>query len=157
MFERIRHLIYAVLMCQTAGAFGALFTVSEIAGWYEHLAKPSFTPPGWVFGPVWFLLYTLMGMAVFLIWEQRKMVYVRIALILFMIQLVLNVLWSVFFFGMHNVGLALMGIIVLWIMIAYTIRVFEKIEKMAAWLMTPYLLWVSFATILTYAIWSLNW
>lgn len=157
MPQKILHLVYAILICQTTGAIGALFTVSEISGWYATLAKPLFMPPGWVFGPVWFLLYTLMGIAAFLVWEKRKTVYVRTALALFMIQLVLNGLWSILFFGMHDLGLALMDIVVLWIMIAYTIRVFEKIEKTAAWLMAPYLLWVSFATLLTYSVWSLNW
>lgn len=157
MFEKIRHLIYAVLLCQIAGALGALFTVSEISGWYTGLLKPWFTPPHWVFGPVWFLLYTLMGMAAFLIWEQRKKMYVRTALALFMIQLVLNALWSVFFFGMHEVALAFMGMIVLWVMIAYTIRVFEKIDRMAAWLMMPYLFWVSFALYLNFAFLQMNW
>jgi tryptophan-rich sensory protein len=157
MFEKIRHLIYAVLLSHIAGALGAMVTVSEIPGWYATLAKPWFTPPSWIFAPVWFLLYTLMGCAAFLVWEQRRRIYARTALILFMIQLGLNALWSVFFFGMHDVGLALMGSAVLWIMIAYTIRSFEKINTMAAWLLAPYFLWVSFATLLTYSIWSLNW
>jgi len=157
MFQKIRHLIYAILLSHIAGALGAMVTISEIPGWYANLAKPWFTPFSWVFMPVWFLLYTLMGMAAFLVWEQRSNIYVRTALILFMIQLGLNALWSVFFFGMHDIGLALMDIAVLWIMIAYTVRSFEKIDKMAAWLMMPYLAWVSFATLLTFSIWFLNW
>lgn len=157
MTQKIRCLVYAILLSQIAGAIGSIVIIPEIFGWYANLTKPWFTPPHWVFGPVWFLLYTLMGMAVFLIWEQRGKMYVRTALILFMIQLGLNTLWSVFFFGMHDVGLALMGVILLWIMITYTIRAFEKIDRMAAWLLIPCLFWVSFATLLTYSIWSLNW
>jgi len=146
-----------IVISQAAGVAGSIFTAPAIPGWYEMLAKPMLTPPGWVFGPVWTILYVLMGVAAFIIWRQglRKRP-VRIALGLFFVQLVLNTLWSILFFGLQNPAAAFVGILVLWAAILATIIAFAKLSRTAAWLLVPYLLWVSFATYLNYMIWMLN-
>ncbi len=147
----------AILICELAGILGSVFTVSAIPNWYEGIVKPALNPPGWVFGPVWTLLYALMGISAFLVWRQgwgRK--DVKKALRIFAFQLGFNAIWSVIFFGMHNPGLALADIVLLWLYIAWTIILFYKISKPAAYLLIPYILWVSFATYLNYSIWILN-
>ncbi|NLI96702.1 MAG: tryptophan-rich sensory protein [Synergistaceae bacterium] len=147
-----------ILICQAAGMFGSLFTASGLQSWYPGLVKPSFNPPGWVFGPVWTFLYTLMGIAAWLVWKRGSLSSpsVRAALSLFFLQLVLNALWSVLFFGLKSPLLALVDIVALLAAIAATIVVFRPISPAAAWLMTPYLAWVAFAAILNAAIWRLN-
>lgn len=150
-------LIIAIAVSEFAGVIGSVFTISAIPTWYAGLAKPAFNPPNWIFSPVWTTLYALMGVAVFLIWRQgfdRK--DVKIALAVFDIQLILNVLWSIIFFGLHSPAWALVDIVLLWLAIVWTMVVFYKISKPAVWLLVPYLLWVSFATYLNYAIWTLN-
>lgn len=150
-------LIVAVAGSQSAGVLGALFTMPAITTWYAALTRPDFSPPNWVFGPVWTTLYLLMGVAAFLVWRsglQEKAV--RVGLGFFVAQLFLNSLWSIFFFGLQSPGLAFGEIILLWLMIVMTIRYFAKVSKTAAWLMAPYILWVSFAAYLNYAIWMLN-
>lgn len=154
---RILKLILAIVVSELAGIIGSIFTTPSIAGWYAGISKPAFNPPAWVFGPVWSTLFVLMGIAAFLIWEkglERR--DVKIALSIFIGQLVLNTLWSIIFFGLHSPGGALIEIIVLWLAILATIVTFAKISKPAAWLLVPYVLWVSFAMYLNYAIWSLN-
>lgn len=150
-------LIIAILVSEAAGGIGSLFTASSVGGWYADLAKPALNPPGWVFGPVWTTLYALMGVAAFLVWKNgwgwKK---VRVALGVFGIQLVLNAAWSIVFFGLHSPGWALVNIIVLWLAIVWTIAVFYRISKPGAYLLLPYLLWVSFASYLNYSIWMLN-
>jgi translocator protein len=142
---------------QLAGAVGSLFTVSSIGTWYEMLQKPLFAPPNWIFGPVWVLLYLFMGIATFLVFQQRgKNRGVKTALFAFAVQLVLNSAWSIIFFGMHNIAFALFEIVVLWIAIATTMLLFFRVSKVAGWLFVPYLAWVSFATYLNYAFWTLN-
>lgn len=147
----------AVLIAQSAGIIGSAFTAPAIRGWYRILEKPVLTPPSWLFGPVWITLYTLMGIAAFLIWkkgwEKRK---VKIALSVFLFQLVLNALWSILFFGLKRVDLALIDISVLWASIVVMIVLFGRLSKPAAYLLIPYLLWVSFASYLNYAILVLN-
>ena len=143
-------LIFAIVLCQVAGVIGSIFTVSSIPTWYASLVKPSFNPPSWIFGPVWTLLYTLMGISLYLVWKNK------FAVKLFVWQLIANSLWSIIFFGMKNIPLALIEIIVLLVLILATIMKFYKINKTAAYLLIPYLLWSSFATILTYSIWILN-
>lgn len=150
-------LIIAVLACQLAGGIGAVVTAPAITGWYATLKKPALNPPGWVFGPVWITLYFLMGVAAFLIWRKGLDVKgVRAALGIFIIQLVLNSTWSLVFFGLHNPGLALVNIALLWLAIVATIVAFFRLDRRAAYPLIPYLLWVSFASYLNYAIWSLN-
>ncbi len=150
-------LIIAIVVSQLAGIIGSLFTAPAIAGWYTTLAKPTLNPPAWVFGPVWTTLFVLMGIAAFLVWKRgldRR--DVRIAVGMFLGQLVLNTLWSVIFFGLQSPGGALVEMVFLWLAILATIVVFAKISRPAAWLLAPYILWVSFAGYLNYAIWILN-
>lgn len=151
-------IILAITVCEFAGIIGSFFTAPSIqSGWYEALAKPAFTPPSWVFGPVWIMLYALMGIAAFLVWEKGwKRKDVKIAIGIFFAQLVLNTLWSIIFFGLQNIGLALLEIVILSLAILLTIIVFAKISRPAAWLLVPYILWVSFAAYLNYSIGILN-
>ncbi len=150
-------LIIAIVVSELAGIIGSVFTTPSIAGWYAGIIKPTLNPPAWVFGPVWTILFALMGIAAFLIWKKgldRR--DVRIALCIFIVQLVLNTLWSVIFFGFHSPAGALVEIVFLWLAIIATIIAFTKISRPAAWLLVPYILWVSFAVYLNYAIWVLN-
>ena len=150
-------IILVVLLPLIAGFIGSYFTAPAIPGWYANLEKPFFSPPNWVFGPAWTVLYVLMGAAFFLIWREgfRKK-EVRIAVYLFCFQLALNVLWSVIFFGLQSPLYAFVEIIVLWTVILITIAKFYPVSKKAAYLMIPYILWVSFATFLNYAVLMLN-
>ncbi len=153
----ILKLIISIAVCQLAGFVGSLFTTPSIPTWYAALRKPSFNPPNSVFGPVWTTLFLLMGISVYLIW--RKGVhdrYVRIALLIFIVQLLLNVLWSFLFFGLHNPSSAFVEIIILWLAILATLIAFIKISKPAGILLLPYLLWVSFAVVLNFSLWKLN-
>ena len=150
-------LIIAVLVSEFAGVIGSIFTISAIPAWYATLAKPALNPPSWLFGPVWTTLYLLMGIAAFLVWRKGwNNKGVKAALSLFGVQLILNALWSIIFFGLHSPAWALIEIIAMWIAIVSTIAVFAKISRSAAWLLAPYILWVSFALYLNYAIWRLN-
>ena len=146
-----------IIVCQLAGAIGSIFTFPSIDTWYSSLQRPSFSPPNWIFGPVWLTLYTLMGISAYLVWKNGwKNREVRNALYIFSIQLILNSIWSLLFFGLNDLFLALLEIIVLWIFIVASIFKFYKIDKKAAWLLVPYLLWVSFAMVLNYYFWVLN-
>jgi translocator protein len=134
-----------------------MFTGPSIPGWYAGLVKPPFNPPNWLFGPVWTLLYALMGIAAYLVYEKgRKEPKVRKALIIFAVQLALNALWSPVFFGAHALLGAAVVIVLLWAMILASIVLFSKISKAAAWLLVPYILWVSFATVLNISLYVLN-
>lgn len=149
--------IIAVVVSELAGVIGSIFTTPAISTWYAGLAKPALNPPAWVFAPVWTTLFALMGIAAFLVWRKgldRK--DVKIALGVFIGQLVLNTLWSIIFFGLHNPGAAFIEIIFLWLAILVTIIVFAKVSKPAAWLLVPYILWVSFAGYLNYSLWQLS-
>ncbi len=150
-------LIITVVVSELAGVVGSLFTVSAIPTWYAGLVKPVLNPPSWIFGPVWTTLYALMGVVAFLVWRngwEKKAV--KRALGVFGIQLFLNAIWSIIFFGLHSPGWALVDIIALWLAIVCTIAVFYKISKPAAYLLLPYILWVSFASYLNCSIWMLN-
>jgi len=150
-------LVIAIGISEMAGIIGSVFTISAIPNWYAGLVKPALNPPAWVFGPAWTTLYALMGIAAFLVWRngwEKKAV--KTALGVFGIQLFLNAVWSIIFFGLHNPGWALVDIILLWLAIVWTIAVFYKISKPAAYLLLPYILWVSFAAYLNYSIWMLN-
>jgi len=150
-----KKLVASVLICQMTGLIGALFTTPAIATWYVGITKPSFNPPNWIFGPVWTILYLLMGLSLYLVWsqgfEKNKM---RMGV--FGAQLGLNVVWSVLFFGMGNFGAAFVEILALWVAIAATIVVFYKTSKKASLMLVPYICWVSFAALLNFAIWRLN-
>jgi len=150
-------LIGFIALAELAGIVGAIFTTPAIPKWYAELVKPEVAPSNWIFGPVWTTLFALMGIAAFLVWQkgiQRK--EVKIALGIFLSQLILNTLWSVIFFGWQNPGAAFVEIIFLWLAILATIIAFAKISPQAAWLLVPYILWVSFAGYLNYTIWILN-
>lgn len=150
-----------ILLCQTAGLLATPITIEAIPTWYDGLTKPPFSPPNWLFGPVWTLLYTLMGIAGYLVWEKRGKTAEdqntrRAALSFFAAQLALNFLWSVLFFGLRNPELALADILVLWTLILMCILTFQKLSKAAAYLMVPYFMWVSFATLLNFSLAVLN-
>ena len=147
----------SIIICQAAGAVGGLYTAPAIPEWYAGLTKPSFTPPNGVFGPVWTVLYLLMGMALYLVRRQGvRDSRVRAAVVLFFVQLALNVLWTVLFFGMESPRLAFFEIIPLLLVIAANARAFHRISKPAGLLLIPYLAWVCFAALLNGAIWRLN-
>lgn len=146
-----------IALCVGAGVMAGVATQSGVNDWYPTIEKPTFNPPSWVFAPVWTILYILMGIAAGLVWHRHGRVEgARKALIFFFIQLALNILWSFLFFKLENPFLALIEIILLWLMIWETIVVFKRVSSRAANLMWPYLLWVSFATILNGSIWWLN-
>ncbi|MBI2278612.1 MAG: tryptophan-rich sensory protein [Candidatus Brennerbacteria bacterium] len=150
-------LVVAVGASLLAGAIGSIFTASSVSLWYPTLMKPALNPPSWVFGPVWTVLYVLMGIAAFLVWRQGwERRDVKDALKIFALQLVLNALWSVLFFGLQSPLLALVGIVLLWGAILWVISAFARISRPAAWLLVLYLAWVTFATYLNAAIWLLN-
>lgn len=153
-------LVLSIVVCQLAGAIGSVFTTSSIDTWYANLVRSPLAPPNWVFGPVWTTLYLLMGIALFLVWKKGSEVgydaTTKKALKIFFVQLVLNSAWSIVFFGMHNIGGALIVILVLWLSIIATMWQFRKVSKATLWLLLPYLLWVSFASFLNYSIWTLN-
>lgn len=149
-------LVIAIAVCLLVGASGSIVTATSVRDWYPQIAKPAWTPPDALFGPVWTALYILMGVAAWLVWRDGHGLDRRRALLVFAIQLVLNSLWSYLFFGMKSPGWAAIEIVVLWIAIVATIVVFGKIRRLAAVLLLPYLLWVSYATALNIAIWSLN-
>lgn len=150
-------LLGSILICFTAAGLGTLFTTSAIPTWYATLNKPPFSPPNYLFGPVWTILYILMGISLYLIWSKGlKNKKVRDAIYLFGIQLFLNAIWSPVFFGAHNLLLAFVIIVAMWIYIVKTIKAFAKIDKTASYLLYPYLAWVSFASILNFSVWLLN-
>lgn len=150
-------LVISIGIPVAVGAIAGLFTNTEINTWYQDIDKPTWQPPGWVFGPVWTLLYVLMGVAFYLVWKSNAPAKTkRMAITLWVIQLVFNFFWSFIFFRQHQIDWALAEILVLWFFILLTIIYFSRISKLAAWLMVPYISWVSFASLLTYAIYQLN-
>ena len=152
-----KKLIISVGICQLSGVLGALFTFSALQTWYPLLNKPPFTPPAWIFGPAWTILYVLMGISAYLIWmEGTKKTKVREALLLFGLQLLLNFLWSFIFFGLRLPGYAFLEIIALWVSIIAAIISFFGISRKAGFLLLPYLAWVTFAALLNYSVWMLN-
>lgn len=150
-------LVVSILVCQLAGVIGGLFTASSVDTWFATLMKPAFNPPNWIFSPVWITLYVLMGMALFIVWRQGLQTEgVKSALTVFGLQLALNTLWSLLFFGLKMPLLAFIEIIVLWCLILITLLKFKKISGLAGLLLVPYLLWVSFAAVLNFFLWNLN-
>ncbi|OGC12205.1 TspO protein [candidate division WOR-1 bacterium RIFOXYA12_FULL_52_29] len=154
---RIFGIIIATIVCLGAGFLGSLATMPSIPTWYVALNKPPFNPPNWLFGPVWIILYIMMGIAAYLIfekgWDKKE---VKLSLMHFGFQLVFNVAWSIVFFGLHSPWGAFIVIVILWLLILETIIRFGKLSKPAAWLLVPYILWVSFASILNLAVALLN-
>jgi tryptophan-rich sensory protein len=174
--------IVSVVVCEIAGIAGAVFTAPSISsGWYAGLVKPALNPPSWIFGPVWTMLYFLMGVALFLVWKNEWHVVRPLMrpsgkkpwnkwserfwvgdlqkeniIAVFTIQLLLNAIWSPVFFGAHKPDLAFFILVALWCAIIYTIVNFYRVSRMAAWLLFPYILWVTFAGYLNFSIWQLN-
>jgi tryptophan-rich sensory protein len=146
-------LVGFIALCLAASALGAVVTAPAIPAWYATLAKPSFNPPNWIFAPVWTTLYILMAIAAWLVWRRGK---AGAALALFAIQLSLNCAWSLLFFGLNRIDLALVDIILLLAAIVATALAFRRHSPAAALLLMPYLAWVSFATVLNFTIWRLN-
>lgn len=150
-------LLIAIIIPQFVGLTSGLFTIASIPTWYAGLTKPTFAPPNWLFAPAWTTLYFLMGLASYLVWQKgwRKK-QVKIALYLYGGQLILNFFWSILFFGLKSPLLALIGIIILWVMILLTLIKFYRVIKLAGYLLIPYLLWVSFASVINFSILVLN-
>lgn len=151
MTNNFVRLVVFIIICEAAGIAGTFPTVSSVATWYPTLTKPFFTPPSWVFGPVWTVLYLLMGISLYLVWGKKK-----VTMTWFWMQLGLNVIWSFAFFGLQNPLLGFIVILLLWISIFLTIQIFIKTQRTAAYLLIPYLLWVSFAAVLNLFIVILN-
>lgn len=150
-------LVFSILLCNSTGFISSFFSFSAISTWYTTLTKPEFNPPNWIFGPVWTTLYILMGVSLYLVWNKgTKTPLAKIALTVFGIQLTLNAIWSILFFGLQSPLLAFIEIIFLWLAIFITIFFFHKISRTAAYLLIPYILWVSFAAVLNYNIFLLN-
>ena len=149
--------IFSIVAIQLIGYAGTLFTTPSIQGWYATLVKPSFNPPNWIFGPVWTTLFLLIGISLGMVLATPKDVkYRNSAIAAFVVQLLLNLGWSYLFFYLHRPGLAALEIVLLLASIGVNIYYASKIRKAAAWLLVPYLLWVSFATVLSITIWKIN-
>lgn len=151
--NHILALVVLLVVCLAIAGLGGLVTTPNIPNWYAGLVKPSWTPPSWVFGPVWTALYLSMAVAAWLVWRQGN---ARVPMILFGIQLTFNALWSWLFFGLHNPGAGLIGIVLLWIAIVATTVVFWRRSRWAGILFLPYLVWVTFAAALNFAVWRAN-
>lgn len=178
--KNIIKLIVSVLICELAGVLGSFFTTPAIKTWYAFLTKPSFSPPNAVFAPVWTVLFLLMGVALYLVWSKNWHIEVKAgqaeqktwnpisrklytgswreenAVAIFTLQLALNVIWSIIFFYFKSPGFAFFEILMLWFAVLYTIVNFYRISKASSFLLLPYLLWVSFAAVLNYSVWRLN-
>lgn len=179
-YNKLVKLLTSIIVCEFAGFLGTIFTRPEIGIWYESLKKPFFNPPKWLFGPVWTILYILMGISLYLVWSKNWMPKNKVVLkgskpwnplskkflsgswqkaniiLIFSVQLALNVLWTMLFFGMHATGLAFFELLMLWFAIIFTIINFYRVSKTSAILLLPYILWVSFAMLLNYFVWILN-
>ncbi len=157
MLMDLRALISAIVVCEGAGGVGALVTGPAVRTWYPGLRKPAFNPPSWIFAPVLTVLYLLMGVSLFLTWRRRSLeARAAPALRIFTLQLLLNALWSMLFFGLKSPRFAFMDIVILWAAIILTIRAMYRVSRVGALLLLPYLVWVSFAGLLNLAIWRLN-
>jgi len=179
-FNKAIKFFTSIIICELAGVAGSFFTVPSIGSWYKNLNKPGFNPPSWLFGPVWTIIFVLMGIALYIVWSEKWKVKNEInfkrakpwnswskkllsgrwqkanIILIFIFQLVLNVLWSAIFFGAHSPAVAFFELLMLWFAIIFTIINFYRVSKVAALLLLPYILWVSFAAILNYSIWMLN-
>ena len=155
--QDIFRLLASIVVCQSAGLIGFVFTMSAIPTWYASLQKPFFTPPNWLFAPAWAAFYLLMGISAFIIWRRGLSDKpAREALFIFGVQLVINALWSMVFFGLKSPLSGVVVIVVLWVAILYTMYKFYNLSSLAVILLLPYILWVSFAAVLNISIWLLN-
>jgi len=148
-------LLISIAIPLIIGFLGSVFTTNSVKTWFVTIIKPSFNPPNWLFAPVWTFLFILIGISLYLVWDSKKE-NKKFAYYIFAFQLIFNLLWSILFFGLHNPLLALLDIFVLWVLILINIILFYKISKSSAYLLMPYLLWVTFATILNFSIFLLN-
>jgi tryptophan-rich sensory protein len=179
-YDNLLKLLVSIIICELAGVVGSFFTVSQISRWYSGLNKPFFNPPSWIFAPVWTTIFILMGISLYLVWIRKWEPSNNIKLnndkpwnklsqkfyngswqkaniiIIFAIQLLLNILWSVIFFGAHYTGLAFFELLMLWLAIFFTMINFYRVSKVAALLLLPYILWVTFAGFLNFFIWVIN-
>ncbi len=176
--KNIFKFVIAITISELAGVLGSLFTIPAVTTWYATLTKPQFSPPNWIFGPVWTTLYFLIGISLYLVWKNDFKILHPMSLkkswnawsgqlwagplqkiniiAIFAVQYTLNVLWSLVFFGLHSPGIAFSVIVALWISIVYLMINFYRVSKASAWILLPYFLWVTFAAYLNYAIFSLN-
>jgi len=155
--KRVQKIVISIIVCLSLGFLSGFLSGSAITDWYTQLIKPPFQPPNWVFGPAWTILYILMGIAFGIIWSSdRDNQFKKVAMNLFVVQFILNLIWSPVFFLSKQITLALIVILILWLLIIFTIRAFSKIDRNASYLLIPYLLWVSFATLLNGSIVYLN-
>lgn len=152
--KQIIFLALFLVVSLSAGYFGSQLSGGSTVQTYSQLNKPSFFPPSWVFGPVWTVLYILMGLSAYLLWRTKK--NIGFSLVLFFTQLALNLIWPAIFFGLHQYFLAFVEIIVLWVVIIATIVSFYKRSRLSAYLLLPYILWVSFAAFLNYIVFAIN-
>lgn len=157
MKKKLIRISIAVFICLAIGILSSIATQSGMSSWYPALVKPDFTPPQWVFGPVWIVLYILMGIAAGIVWSHgfyHK--WVKVALYHFGFQLIINAAWSILFFGLRSPLLALLDITALFILVLFTIKWFKVVNNTAAYLLIPYAIWIAFAAFLNYSIWQLN-
>ena len=179
-YNELVKFVFSIIICEMAGAIGSAFTFSAIDGWYKTLEKSPLNPPNWIFGPVWTILYILMGISLYIVWSANWKIRNEIfkskikpwnrfsekfvsgswqklnLILIFAFQLVLNSFWSIAFFGLKSPGLAFFVLLMLWFAILYTIINFYRVSKISAYLLIPYILWVSFAGYLNYSVWILN-
>jgi len=169
--DNIIKLSLSIIMCEFAGVIGSVVTIPGVKEWFVNLQKPVFNPPNWLFAPVWSLLFLLMGISFYLVWDKNWQVKNKInwfknlfnkfsdktkAIAIFFIQLILNIFWSFLFFGFHNPTLSFFELLLLWIAIFLTIVYFYRVSKWAGYLLLPYIVWVSFAGVLNLFLWILN-
>jgi benzodiazapine receptor len=152
----ILKLVISIVICQFAGFLGSLFTAPAIPTWYKTLNKPLFTPPNWIFSPVWIGLFMLMGISLFMIWRKQDHPRFKTALIFFLIQLILNFLWPAAFFGLRSPLFGLIVIVLLWVAILFAIQKCLRVSRTAGLLLLPYIVWVSFAAALNVSFLILN-
>jgi translocator protein len=145
-----------IVVCFAAASVGSFITNTSVNTWYAQLRKPDWTPPNWIFGPVWTTQYVLMAVSAWLVWRTTEWSVAKSALILFGIQVALNTLWTLLFFGLREVRLAFVEIMLLWMMVVATVVSFLPLSRLAAWLLLPYLLWIGFASYLNFRIWQIN-
>jgi tryptophan-rich sensory protein len=149
-------LVVFLVVCLAVSALGGLLTASSVDGWYTTLNKPTFNPPNWVFAPVWTALYVLMAIAGWRVWRSAGPAVRRRPLVVFGVQLALNLLWSLLFFGLQQIGLALLDISLLLLAISVNTVLFWRVDRLAGWFFVPYVLWVGFALVLNLSLWLLN-
>lgn len=158
--KKFARLLGSILICHVAGGIGSLFMASATSDWYEQLQKPFFQPPGWIFGPVWLLLYTLMGVALYILWERSKGIKKRnqakSLLYIFLIHLIFNAIWTPIFFGAYQIVLAFVVILIILGFVIYLVFKSWKLDKRVSYLLIPYLAWLSFATVLNFSLMVLN-